>query len=163
MSTNNIKKRIFAIACRKGVAVLTDSKPNANGNGTVKQFTAENSQLASLKAFNDLLGRMPVGVKFDYTISVLLPETISYLSYEDTRNYWIANGKKKSGEVVEPNMLEEVKKLHKLLRIHSGNLQIFNQSKITSPVYKAYARATWSALDKYVPVEKQDTVSCNDF
>ena len=160
---NNVKKRIFTVACRKGVAILTDSKPNANGKGSVKDFHAESSQIASLKAVNDLLSRMPVGVKFDYAVSLLLPETISYLSYEDTRNYWIANGKKKSGEVIAPDMLEEVKKLHKLLRIHSGNLQIFNQSKVTSSLYKSYIRATWNTLDKYVPAEKQDTISCNDF
>ena len=47
MNTNNqIKKRIFTIACRKGTAILTDSKLNEKGQGTIKKFTAENSQLA---------------------------------------------------------------------------------------------------------------------
>lgn len=160
---NKINKRIFTVACRKGVAILTDSKPNANGKGTVEDFRADNSQVACLKAVNTLLTRMPVGVKFDYAVALLLPETISYLSYEDTRNYWITNGKKKNGDVIAPELLEEVKVFHKLVRKHTGNLQIFNQTKVTSSLYKYYIRATWKALDRYMPAEKQDTVSCNNF
>ena len=164
MNTNNqIKKRIFTIACRKGTAILTDSKLNEQGHGTVKKFTAENSQLACVKALNDLLGRMPVGVKFDYAVAVLLPETINFLAYEDTRNYWIANGCKKNGDVIDANLLAEVKVLHKLLRVHNGNLQIFNQKKLTSPLYKNYSRATWQALDKIVPAEEVETVGSYDF
>ena len=164
MNTNNqIKKRIFTIACRKGTAILTDSKLNEKGQGTIKKFTAESSQLACVKALNNLLGRMPVGVKFDYSIAVLLPEAINFLAYEDTRNYWIANGTKKNGEVIEETLLAEVKVLHGLLKIHNGNLQIFNQKKLTSPLYKNYTRATWQALERVVPAEKVETVASYDF
>lgn len=162
-NVNQIKKRIFSIACRKGTAILTDSKLNANGAGSLKKFEANSSQVACVKALNDLLNRMPQGVKFDYSIAVLLPESINFLAYEDTRNYWIANGCKKNGEVVEPVLLEEVKTLHKLLRIHSKNLQMFNQKKLTSPLYKSYNRATWDALNKIVPAEEVETVGAYDF
>ena len=134
-----------------------------NRRGTVKKFTAESSQLACVKALNNLLGRMPVGVKFDYAVAVLLPEAINFLAYEDTRNYWIANGTKKNGEVIEETLLAEVKVLHGLLKIHNGNLQIFNQKKLTSPLYKNYTRATWQALERVVPAEKVETVASYDF
>lgn len=162
-NVNQMRKRIFSIACRKGTAILTDSKPNANGNGSLRKFEAKNSQIACIKALNDLLTRMPSGVKFDYSIAVLLPDSINFLAYEDTRNYWLANGCKKNGEAVDPELLEEIKVMHKLLRVHNGNLQIFNQKKLTSPLYKSYNRATWRALDSIVPVSDVETVSCESF
>lgn len=166
MNTNNnqqIKKRIFSIACRKGVAILTDSKINASGKGSLRKFDTGNSQLSCIKALNDLLTRMPQGVKFDYAVAVLLPESINFLAYEDTRNHWIANGCKKNGEVIDETILNEVKTLHKLLKIHSGNVQIFNQKKLTSPIYKSYSRATWNAMNEIVPAEEMEVTSAYDF
>lgn len=166
MNTNNnqqIKKRIFSLACRKGTAILTDSKLGPNGKGTFKKFESDNSQLSCIKALNDLLTRMPQGVKFDYAIAILLPESINFLAYEDTRNYWIANGCKKNGEVIEESILEEVKTLHNLLKVHASNIQMFNQKKLTSPIYKSYSRATWNTINELIPVEKQEVASSYDF
>lgn len=67
------------------------------------------------------------------------------------------------GEVIEETLLAEVKVLHGLLKIHNGNLQIFNQKKLTSPLYKNYTRATWQALERVVPAEKVETVASYDF
>lgn len=162
-NVNQIQKRVFTIACRKGTAIITDSKPNANGNGSLRKFEGKNSQLACLKALNDLLQRMPSGVRFDYSIAILLPESINFLAYEDTRNYWIANGCKKNGEVIEEELMNEVKVMHQLLRVHNKNLQIFNQKKLTSNLYKTYNRATWKALESIVPSDDVQTVSCESF
>lgn len=159
---NQLKKRIFTIACRKGHSILTDSKQNENGNGTLKQFEAENSQMACLIALNDVLTRMPQGVKFDYAVAILLPQTISFLAYEDTRNFWLANGCKKTGEVIEENVLAEVRKMHKLLKAHGSNVQLFNQTRLTSPLYKSYSRATWEVMEQLYPSEN-GVVSCTDF
>lgn len=155
-NTNQIKKRIFAIACRKNTAIITDSK-------TMKYdtFTADNSQLACVKALNNLLDRMPKGVKLDYAVAILLPETINFLAYEDTRNYWLANGTKKNGDAIDPQLLAEIRTLHTLLRVQARNIQIFNQKKLKSPLYISYARATWNTMNDIMP--RQNIVSCDSF
>lgn len=153
-----IKKRIFTIACRKSTAVLTDSK-----NMTSERFDADKSTNACIDALNSLLDRMPKGVKLDYSIAILLPESISFLAYEDTRNYWLANGCKKNGEPIDVNTLNRVKKLHHLIKIQAKNIQIFNQKTISSPLYRSYARATWNLMNEIIPQEKQESVSCNSF
>lgn len=163
MSTNNNnginqKKRIFGIACRENTAILTDSK-----NFTLKKFTAPTGQIACMKALNDMLTRMPQGVKFDYAVSVLIPEPIACLAYEDTRNYWLSHGVKKNGDKISPELLEEIKTANKLIKVHGSNLQVFTQRRITSPYYKSFVRATWRAMDGVIAPAKVETVNAVDF
>ena len=75
---------------------------------------------------------------------------------------WLANGCKKTGEVIEENVLAEVRKMHELLKAHGSNVQLFNQTRLTSPLYKSYSRATWEVMEQLYPSEN-GVVSCTDF
>lgn len=151
----NVQKRVITIACRKGIAIMTDNMKPQNtlsfdGNG--------DSQLACLMAINNLLGRMPKGVRFNHSVALLLPQQISFLAYKDTREYWLANGSKKNGEPVSQPILAEIKKMNSMLMIHNSNLQMFNQTMVKSALYKTYIRETWICMDKVVAPEKKETV-----
>ena len=151
----NVQKRVITIACRKGIAIMTDNMKPQNtlsfdGNG--------DSQLACLMAINNLLGRMPKGVRFNHPVALLLPQQISFLAYKDTRDYWLANGCKKNGESISEPILAEVRKMNNGLLSHSGNLQIFNQTMVKSALYKTYIRETWICMDKVIAPEKKETV-----
>lgn len=156
MDTNN--KRVFTIACRNGVAILTDSKVNKNtGKGSLKRFINENkdSQMACLDALIDLLNRTPKGVKFDHAIAILLPSNIAFLAYENTRTQWLSTGKKKSGIELTEELLNKVRTLDTLIKAHGRNIQLFNQTKLTSNLYKMYRTETWKSMNKIVPVDKE--------
>lgn len=176
-----IQKRVFTIAGRNNLAIVTDSKiPEGKTSGTFKKFEASTTQLACLKALNYELARMPKA-KLDFKVAYLLPKVIGFLGYEDTRKFWITYGYKKSefnpetneivssvnretGEVttpdpINPELLEEVKKLDELLELQKNNVEIFRQESLTSPLYKAYRRVTWQMLTRFAPGE--EVVSSN--
>lgn len=159
-----MNKRVFTIACRKGTAILTDSKLKANGKGDLRRFINENgdSQIACLDALIDLLTRMPKNVTFDYSIAILLPSCISFLAYEETRKHWLSTGKKKSGDVISEDILARVKSLDELIKTHGKNIQLFNQTKLTSSLYKMYRTETWKSMNKIVPVEEVEKVHVAD-
>ncbi len=159
-----MNKRVFTIACRKGTAILTDSKLKANGKGDLRRFINENgdSQKACLTALIDLLTRMPKNVTFDYSIAILLPSNISFLAYEETRNHWLSTGAKKNGDVIAEDILKMVKELDELIKVHGKNIQLFNQTKLTSSLYKMYRTETWKSMNKIVPVEEVEKVHIAD-
>lgn len=155
-------QRIFTIVGRGGTAVITDSKPNANGKGTSRIYKGEDTQLESLKALNDTLAIIPRGMKFETPVTFLLSNTVSFLAYEDTRTYWIENGCTKGDEprVIEPEILEQVKVLHNQLAELGTAVRLFGQKGIKSPVFNSYIRATWNLINSIV--EKPKTVNAND-
>ena len=107
-------QRIFTIVGRGGTAVVTDSKLNANGNGSYDVFKGEDTQLESLKALNKTLARVPIGVIFDTPVTFLLPGFIDFLRYEDTRAYLIENGhtKGESKKKIARKKIDQVKLKH---------------------------------------------------
>lgn len=145
------EKRIFTVAYRNGIAILTDSKRNAQGSGTSYKFEDDSTIIAGLKAVNFVLSKIPTNVNFDNKISILLPESISYLGYEDTREYWLTNRTTKQGKTLTPELLEQVTTMHELLKTRKHKVQIFNQKKLTSRELIAYRVETWNVLNKVVP------------
>lgn len=179
-TTLSRQKRIFTIAGKQGLAIITDSKiPEGRNAGTFKKFEEDNTLLACLKALNYELDRMPKGVRFDYKIAFLLPKTIAFLGYEDTRKFWLTyryrkhefnpdtgevlarleNGVLVAPEQIDEEILKEVNTLDKLLEVQKENVQLFRQENLTSSLYNAYKRETWNILSRCVPGE--EVVSCN--
>lgn len=157
MNTNTtIKKRIFTMAMRGNTAILTDS---ANPQSTIS-FKGENLSIIGLQLLNKVLESMPAQ-KLNYKVAILLPHTIVIPTFENTRNAWIANGKTKSGNDIDPVKLHEVIKLNELLRAKGHNVEIFDQSKLTSVMYKSFTTKTWQLMDKIVP--KTEATDCNAF
>lgn len=183
MTTNNqVNKRIFTIAGRNNVAIVSDSKiPEGKTAGTYRKFEASSTQLACLKALNYELNRMPKA-KLDFRVAYLLPKTIGFLGYEDNRKFWIKYGYRKcdfnpetgelnakvnqsTGEIILPDpidaeLLDEVKKLDELLEVQKDNVQFFRQEVITSKLYSMYKTVTWRILNKIAPSE-EEVVSSN--
>lgn len=145
----NIKKRIFTMAMRGNIAILTDS---VNPQSTIS-YNGDNLSTVGLQLLNKLLESMP-SEKLKYKVAILLPSTVMIPTLENTRNAWIANGTTKSGNPIDPAKLHEVIKLNELLKIKGHNVQIFNQSKLISLIYKAYTKKTWELMDKIIPREE---------
>lgn len=155
-------QRIFTIVGRGGTAVVTDSKLNANGSGSYEVFKGEDTQLESLKALNKTLAKIPRGVRFDVPVTFLLSNTVSFLAYEDTRTYWLKNGCTKGEEprVIEPEILDQVKELHRQLAELGSAVRLFGQKGIKSPVFNSYIRASWNLMNQIVEMPK--TVSATE-
>lgn len=155
-------QRIFTIVGRGGTAVVTDSKLNANGNGSYDVFKGEDTQLESLKALNKTLARIPRGVRFDTPVTFLLSNTISFLAYEDTRAFWLEKGHTKGDESkkIAPEILAEVKKLHEQLGELGSAVRLFGQKGIKSPVFNSYINASWNLMNQIV--ERPKAVDSNE-
>lgn len=155
-------QRIFTIVGRGGTAVVTDSKLNSNGSGSYEVFKGEDTQLESLKALNKTLAKIPRGVRFDVPVTFLLSNTVSFLAYEDTRTYWLKNGCTKGEEprVIEPEILDQVKELHRQLAELGSAVRLFGQKGIKSPVFNSYIRASWNLMNQIVEMPK--TVSATE-
>lgn len=150
-------QRIFTIAGRNGVVVCTDSKRNESNQGTYETYKGEDTKLQSLIALNNVLKRVPRNVKFETPVTFLLPKSISFLNYEDTRTFWLTNKKSKSGNAVSPEMLEQVQIMHQYLSELGDSVRLFGQQGIKSAVFNSYIRSTWHLMDTLVkPEEKVD-------
>ena len=121
-----MSRRIFTIAGRAGVIVVTDSKQNNNGTGSIYQYADPNgdTQMIGIKALNKVLNNIPKPdrAKLDKPVVFLLPRFLEFLKYEDTRKVWIETGCKKNQEVVAPELLEQVKILDTLVASLGSNI-----------------------------------------
>lgn len=152
----NIKKRVFTMAMRGDVAILTDS---ANPQSTIS-FKGENLSTVGLQLLNKLLENMPTK-RLNYKVAILLPHNVVIPTFENTRHYWISNGTTKTGNSIDPAKLNEVIKLNDLLRAKGHNVEIFDQSKLTSVMYKSFTSKTWNLMNEIVPREEAE--DCNSF
>lgn len=154
-----MSRRIYTIAGRAGTVVITDSKKNENGKGTLYTYTDENqnTQLCAIKALNDILEIVPrpSQMRFDQPVVFLLPRFIEFLRYEDTRKVWINTGCKKNGEPVAPELLEEIKRLDKNVNELSNNIQLFGQRGLKSQMFIDYRDVTWEIVDTMVPAPER--------
>lgn len=148
-------RRIYTVAGRNGTVIITDSKVNPEtGKGSLFTYNScgEDTQLCAIKAVNSKLEQIPrpAQARFSDPVTFLLPRFVEFLKYEDTRTYWISKGTKKNGDAIPAELLEEVVKLDKQVKELGVNLQMFGQSKLTSPTFKSYISATWRAMDNVV-------------
>ena len=152
-------RRIYTIAGRAGIVILTDSKKNENGNGTQYKYKDENgdTQLIGIKALNKALSSIPRPnqMRFEQPVVFLLPRFLEFLRYEDTRKVWASTGKKKNGDEIAPELLEQVKILDKQVRELGANLQLFGQQRLTSQVFRQYRDITWKLVDREVPAQER--------
>ena len=157
-----MSRRIFTIAGRAGVIVLTDSKQNSNGTGSIYKYADPNgdTQMIGIKALNKVLNNIPKHdrAKLDKPVVFLLPRFLEFLKYEDTRKVWIETGCKKNQEVVAPELLEQVKILDTLVASLGSNIQLFGQHGLHSSVFKNYCSKTWKILDEIVPATNSASV-----
>lgn len=159
-------RRLYTVAGRNGTVIITDSKVNPKtGKGGLFTYNdcGEDTQLCAIKAINAHLAVIPrpAQARFADPVTFLLPRFVEFLKYEDTRTYWISKGTKKNGDAIAPELLEEVVKLDKQVKELGNNLQMFGQSKLTSPTFKTYISATWRAMDNIVPPVVIETVDAN--
>lgn len=154
-----MSRRIYTLAGRAGIVILTDSKKNENGNGTQYTYRDENgdTQLVGIKALNKALSSIPrpAQMRFEQPVVFLLPRFLEFLRYEDTRKVWATTGKKKNGDEIAPELLEQVKILDKQVRELGSNLQLFGQQKLTSQVFRQYRDITWKLVDRVVPAQER--------
>lgn len=152
-------RRIYTIAGRAGTVVITDSKKNVNGSGTVYKYEDPNkdTQLCAIKGLNEVLSIIPrpSQMRFEQSVVFLLPRFIEFLRYEDTRKVWVSTGCKKNGDEIAPELLEQVRELDKNVRELGSNIQLFGQRGLTSEVFNQYRDATWRLLDKEVPAPER--------
>lgn len=160
-------RRLYTVAGRDGTVIITDSKVNPKtGKGSLFTYNdcGKDTQLCAIKAINRVLSVIPRPTrqfKFADPVTFLLPRFVEFLKYEDTRTYWISKGVKKNGDVIAPELLEEVVLFDKQVKELGVNLQIFGQSKLTSPTFKTYIASTWRAMDSIVPPAVVETVDAN--
>lgn len=154
-----MSRRIYTVAGRTGTVVITDSKKNENGKGALYTYKDENqnTQLCAIKAVNDILEIIPRPnqMRFEQPVVFLLPRFIEFLRYEDTRRVWIETGCKKNGEVVAPELLEEIKRLDKNVNELNSNIQLFGQRGLKSQLFMDYRDATWKIVDSLVPAPER--------
>lgn len=152
-------RRIYTVVGRAGTVIITDSKKNESGSGTMYTFKDENqdTQLCAIKGVNEILSIIPrpSQMRFDQPVVFLLPRFIEFLRYEDTRKVWSTTGCKKNGEVIAPELLEQVKLLDANVRELGSNIQLFGQQGLTSQVFVQYRDATWKLLDSIVPAPER--------
>ena len=154
-----MSRRIYTIAGRAGVVILTDSKKKENGNGSMYKFQDEHgdTQLTAIKALNQALKPIPRPnqMRFEQPVVFLLPRFLEFLRYEDTRKVWASTNKKKKGDEIAPELLEQVKLLDEQVRELGSNLQLFGQQRLTSQVFRQYRDVTWKLVDKEVPAPER--------
>lgn len=153
--SNNNNTRIFTLAIRDGVGIITDSKINAEtGKGTVSSFKGVSSTIAGLKAVIAVMKAIPTGVQFVKPVIFSLPQTLAYLRYDEVREYWLTNKKTKGGQELSEEMLALVKEFDELQKVHNSNVKILDQRFITFNLYRQYTKRTWELLDEIKPSEK---------
>lgn len=145
-------RRIYTVAGRNGVVIITDSKVNPEtGKGSLYQYNncGDDTQLCAIKAINKHLAKVPrpAQARFVDPVTFLLPKFVEFLKYEDTRKYWISKGTKKNRDEIAPELLQEVIEFDKNVRELGTNLQLFGQAKLTSPQFKSYITVTWRSMD----------------
>lgn len=153
-------RRFLTIVGRNGKTVITDSKPNPNnpGSGTYYEYgqVGDSMQLSFLKAWNEKLSEIPRGIKFKDPITFLIPNSIAFLAYQDTRKIW-CTGVKKSGEAIDAEIVEQVQLLDKqLTELSTANLEVYGQDIVMSNRFNSYAfksqvSASWNLMDQLVP------------
>lgn len=152
-------RRYLTIVGRNGKTVITDSKPNPNNpkSGTYYEYgeLGNNMQLSFLKAWNSKLSEVP-RQRFKDPVTFLIPNSIAFLAYQDTRKVW-CTGVKKSGEAISPEIVEQVKMLDKQLdELANCNVEVYGQDIVMSNRFNSYAfksqvTASWNLMDKIVP------------
>lgn len=143
--------RIFVITCRGGKALLFDNKPDSKGKRHYKKFTSTDSRVAGIKAWCYMLNMIPD--EFKGQVAVMLPSCISFLSFVDTRNFWVQNECTKSGEMLDEDTLNAVNELNELLQAKDGKVQNFGQSFVKAYKYKNEIGMAWKATNRIIPVE----------
>lgn len=152
-------RRYLTIVGRNGKTVITDSKPNQNNpkSGTYYEYgeLGDNMQLSFLKAWNSKLSEVP-RQRFKDPVTFLIPNSIAFLAYQDTRKVW-CTGVKKSGEAISSEIVEQVKMLDKQLdELANCNVEVYGQDIVMSNRFNSYAfksqvTASWNLMDKIVP------------
>ena len=153
-------RRFLTIVGRNGKTVITDSKPNPNKpeSGTYYEYgeIGDTMQLSFLKAWNSKLSEIPRGIKFKDPVTFLIPNSIAFLAYQDTRKIWCA-GTKKSGEEIAPEVVEQVQLLDKQLdELVNCNIEVYGQdivmsNRFNSFAFKSQVSASWNLMDQLVP------------
>ena len=149
--------RIFTITCRGGKALLFDNKPDAKGKRHYKKFTASNSRIASMKAWCYVLNMIPAD--FGGQVAIMLPSCVSFLSFVETRDFWITNECTKSGECLDEDTLNAVNELDELLQAKDGKVHNFGQGFVKAYKYKNEIGLAWKMTNRIIPVEYVEDIT----
>lgn len=143
--------RIFTITCRGGKALLFSNRVNEQGKRPYQKFTGTDSRCAALKAWIKVLEIMPDDNTEE--VAILLPKCVSFLSFENTRSFWLENECTKSGEVIDEETLELVTKLDELLANKGLYTHNISHSYAKAYKYKTEINLAWGFTNKIFPVE----------
>ena len=143
--------RIFTITCRGGKALRFDNKPDIKGKRHYVKYTGTDSRVASLKAWIKILSLIPED--YDQQIAILLPSCVSFLSFSETRDFWITNECTKSGEMLDEETLDLVNQLDELLETKGDKVQNFSQNFTKAYKYRNEISLAWNTTNKVIPIE----------
>ena len=143
--------RIFTITCRGGKALRFDNKPDIKGKRHYVKYTGTDSRTASLKAWIKILSLIPED--YDQQVAILLPSCVSFLSFSETRDFWITNECTKSGEMLDEETLMLVTQLDELLELKHNKVQNFGQNYVKAYKYRNEIALAWNTTNKVLPVE----------
>ena len=143
--------RIFTITCRGGKALRFDNKPDIKGKRHYVKYTGTDSRVASLKAWIKILSLIPED--YDQQVAILLPSCVSFLSFSETRDFWITNECTKSGEMLDEEILDLVNQLDELLETKGDKVQNFSQNFTKAYKYRNEIALAWNTTNKVIPIE----------
>lgn len=143
--------RIFTITCRGGKALRFDNKPDIKGKRHYVKYTGTDSRTASLKAWIKILSLIPED--YDQQVAILLPSCVSFLSFSETRDFWITNECTKSGEMLDEETLDLVNQLDELLETKGDKVQNFSQNFTKAYKYRNEIALAWNTTNKVIPIE----------
>ena len=143
--------RIFTITCRGGKALRFDSKPDIKGKRHYVKYIGTDSRVASLKAWIKILSLIPED--YDQQVAILLPSCVSFLSFSETRDFWITNEYTKSGEMLDEEILDLVNQLDELLETKGDKVQNFSQNFTKAYKYRNEIALAWNTTNKVIPIE----------
>ena len=143
--------KIFTITCRGGKAFLFSNVPNAQGKRSYKKFFGEDSMMAAINAWVHVLKVIPDD--YEEPVAILLPSCVSFLAFDDTRNFWLENQCTKAGEVISDEMMEWVETLDELLNQKKDKTHNISHKYVKAYKYKAEISWAWNITNKLCPRE----------
>ena len=141
--------RTFTITNRGNKALRFDNKVDARGKRHYVKYSGSSSRTAVLNAWIKTLEYIPE----DYSdqVTILLPNFIAFLTFEDNRKCWLENRCTKQGTILTEEEWELVARLDEL--IDNKNVKHISHAYCKSYINQREVRLAWNTTNKVLPIE----------
>ena len=122
---------------------------DARGKRHYVKYSGSSSRTAVLNAWIKTLEYIPE----DYSdqVTILLPNFIAFLTFEDNRKFWLENRCTKQGTILTEEEWELVARLDEL--IDNKNVKHISHAYCKSYINQREVRLAWNTTNKVLPIE----------